>query len=228
MNLVQAVVHLLNIPRRQASSLIDSGKVLLNDKVVTQYTFPVDLSIDRVTALGREIGGQVQFEYFIYHKPRGVITSLDGGSNSLLKVLQKNNLEHVKPVGRLDKDSEGLLLLTNDGNFINKMLHPKFHVKKIYEVRVTGCRNNEQIESLKKYFTILKLEILSEPGRLLLELELEEGKNRQIRRTCAQIGLHVESILRTAIGAVKLGELKLGFFKSLSKETISKLMDCQW
>jgi pseudouridine synthase len=222
MKLAQIVALLTQKPRREAVELIKAELVTVNGEVSTQYSLLIDQEKDKVVVQGFEKRVQRihKNEYFIFNKPKGVECTLNGNSNALNKYLMKFEVANLKPVGRLDKDSEGLLIVTNDGAFIQKLAHPKQHIPKIYEVWLSGIKDVEQEEKLKSILKISKMKFFGQ-GKAILEVELQEGQNRQIRRSCASVGLHVERILRTAIGAVKLGELKPGEWKRLSSNQVS-------
>ena len=138
----------------------------------------------------------------------------------------------VYPVGRLDRDSEGMLLFTNDGEFANAMTHPTKHVPKTYRVTVRPSITDEQITALTQGVIIDDRKtapaevrvVLKEEGRVVLEIILYEGRNRQIRKMCEEVGLEVARLKRTAIGSIKLGMLKQGAWRELNEDEVRKLM----
>ncbi|HBM98891.1 MAG TPA: pseudouridine synthase, partial [Ruminococcus sp.] len=141
--------------------------------------------------------------------------------------------ERVYPIGRLDKDSEGLLIFTNDGDFANKIMHPRNSVYKIYRVTVRPSINEEQLVKLETGVTLddgtktapAQVKVITEQqGRVVLEMILHEGKNREIRRMCEAVGLEVAKLKRTQIGGVKMGMLKLGDWRDLTEKEIKNLL----
>lgn len=236
MKLVQALALHLEIPRRQAAEMIDLGLVKVNGQVCLAYSAPFDLNKDRLEVSENKsnrpakevkkktpisLESSYQKKYVALYKPRGVITSLDGKGNSLNDIVRQIGFPNLKPVGRLDAESEGLLLLTDDGQFINHLTHPRHGVSKIYKVWASGYKETKQLEFLEKLLTVVKFKE-QKPG-ITLEIRLQEGQNRQIRRACAQAGLFVERILRIAIGAVELGKLNPGEWKILDPVEIKGL-----
>jgi 23S rRNA pseudouridine2605 synthase len=166
------------------------------------------------------------------HKPRGFITTLsDEMGRKCVAQLIEDVGTRVYPVGRLDRDSEGLLLLTDDGEFANALTHPTHHVPKTYRVTVRPTITDEQITKLTTGIEIDgRMTMPSEvhvvekkEGRVVLEIIIYEGRNRQIRKMCDALGLEVARLKRTQIGSVKLGMLKQGDWRNLTEEEIHKL-----
>ncbi len=229
MKLVQAVASITGLSRRRATVLIDEGKVFVNGKPCSQYSLEVDEKKDKIEIknLESEILKSkrtilsTRKHYFAFHKPKGIETTLNGKRNSISPFILKIGIPSLKPVGRLDLDSEGLLLLSDDGDFIYKMTHPSHEISKIYEVWIKGLQSEEQLNYLKEEFILKeKHKHPHIPGCNILILELKEGKNRQIRRTCAKCGLFVERILRIAIGNVQLNKLKPGEWITIDPRSI--------
>ena len=167
------------------------------------------------------------------HKPRGFITTMsDEMDRKCVAELIKDVPVRVYPVGRLDRDSEGMLLFTNDGEFANAMTHPTKHVPKTYRVTVRPSITDEQITALTQGVIIDDRKtapaevrvVLKEEGRVVLEIILYEGRNRQIRKMCEEVGLEVARLKRTAIGSIKLGMLKQGAWRELNEDEVRKLM----
>ena len=166
------------------------------------------------------------------HKPRGFITTMsDEMDRKCVAELVSDVGVRVYPVGRLDKDSEGLLLLTNDGEFANNMTHPSKHVPKLYRVTVRPGITEEQITQLTSGIMIdgkITLPanvrvVTQEPGRVVLEITICEGRNRQIRKMCEELGLEVARLKRIAIGPIKLGMLEQGKWRNLTPEEVRAL-----
>jgi pseudouridine synthase len=217
MKLVQRVVEIASVSRRAATELIKTGQVKVNGQVSYAYSLKVDTQTDtiEVTGAGEASPAPTRKYYFAYHKPKGIECTLAQKNNSLLPVVQKIEAPNLKPVGRLDLDSEGLLILTNDGALIYQLTHPKHNLLKTYNVWVNGLQQPQQIKALRKNLPLVEVKE-KEDDKALLEVKLQEGQNRQIRRSCLAVGLYVERILRTAIGTVQLGKLKAGEWKILN------------
>jgi len=217
--------------RRKSEELIILGKVKVNG-VKAEIGSKVNPYSDTIAVAGKKINIEKSKRYIMLHKPRGFLTTMNDEQNrkcvaSLIEGIQ----ERIYPVGRLDKESEGLILLTNDGEFANLLMHPKQHVPKAYRVTVRPAVNDEQISSLCKG---IKLDgkmtapadvwvIDREPNRVVLEFILYEGKNRQIRRMCEIVGLEVARLKRTAVGEVKLGMLPPGKWRDLTETEVRDL-----
>lgn len=218
--------------RRKSEELIEQGKVKVNGRVA-QIGDKVNPKKDDVTVSGRKIVRQKNYTYIMLHKPRGFITTMsDEMGRKCVAELVKDVGARVYPVGRLDRDSEGLLLMTNDGEFANAMTHPTKHVPKTYRVTVRPSITDEQITALMTGIVIddrmtapADVRILTkEEGRVVLEIVLYEGRNRQIRKMCEALGLEVARLKRTAVGSVKLGMLPQGKWRELKEDEVHKLM----
>lgn len=218
--------------RRKSEELIAQGKVRVNGKVA-QIGDKVDPKKDDITVSGRKIVRSKNYTYIMLHKPRGYITTMsDEMGRKCVAELVKDVGERVYPVGRLDRESEGLLLMTNDGEFANAMTHPTKHVPKTYRVTVRPSITEDQLTALTKGIMIddrmtapAEVRVLTkEEGRVVLEIILYEGRNRQIRKMCEALGLEVARLKRTAVGSVKLGMLPQGKWRELKDEEVHKLM----
>ena len=218
--------------RRKSEELIDQGKVKVNGRVAT-IGDKIDPKKDTVTVSGKKIVKTKTFTYVVLHKPRGFITTMSDEKDRKCVAELINDVEgRVYPVGRLDKDSEGMLLFTNDGAFANAMTHPTKHVPKTYRVTVRPSISEEQITALTQGVIIEDRKtapaevrvITKEEGRVVLEIILYEGRNRQIRKMCEEVGLEVARLKRTAIGSIKLGMLKQGDWRHLTEDEVRKLM----
>lgn len=220
--------------RRAAEALIREGRVTVNGHPTTlgDQLDPVKdvLAVDGTRVLLQKHRALV---YYILNKPRGYVTTLDDPhAEKTIAQLLAGIAERVYPVGRLDKDSEGLLLLTNDGALTNRLTHPGTKIGKLYRVTVRPAATEEQLIALSSGVVLddgyrtqpMTLRVLaSEPGRGVLEITLFEGKNRQIRRMCDAVGLDVARLKRTAIGPIRLGMLQPGTYRELKKEEIAAL-----
>ena len=218
--------------RRKSEELIEQGKVKVNGRVAS-IGDKIDPKKDTVTVSGKKIVKTKTFTYIVLHKPRGFITTMsDEKDRKCVAELIKDVDGRVYPVGRLDKDSEGMLLFTNDGAFANAMTHPTKHVPKTYRVTVRPSISEEQITALTQGVIIEDRKtapaevrvITKEEGRVVLEIILYEGRNRQIRKMCEEVGLEVARLKRTAIGSIKLGMLKQGSWRHLTEDEVRKLM----
>ncbi|MCI8497502.1 MAG: rRNA pseudouridine synthase [Clostridiales bacterium] len=218
--------------RRKSEELIEKGLVKVNGHVA-HIGDSVDPRADLVTVQGKRLQPVREMKYIMLHKPRGYITTMsDEMGRKCVAELVEDVGERVYPVGRLDRDSEGLLFLTNDGEFANRMTHPSWHIGKVYRVTVRPDISEEQLIAMSSGMTIdgvktapTTVHVLSkEDGRVVLEIVLHEGRNRQIRKMCEQLGLEVARLKRVSVGSVKLGILPPGKWRELSKAEINALM----
>lgn len=218
--------------RRKAEELIAQNKVKVNGHPV-KVGDKVDPRKDLVTVCGKRVSKVREKRYIMLYKPRGYVTTLsDEMGRKTVMELVSDIKTRLYPVGRLDKDSEGLLLLTNDGDFANAMTHPKKHVAKTYRVTVRPSVSDAQLQAFeegivldgKKTMPAETRVVTREEGRVVLELVLHEGRNRQIRRMCEALGLEVARLRRTAVGPLKLGMLQQGKWRELDEVEIKKLL----
>lgn len=219
--------------RRKAEELILQGSVKINGK--TAVLGDKVTADDKVYIKGkRVVMPKSNHRYIMLNKPRGFITTMsDDRGRKCVAELVSNVGERVYPVGRLDKDSEGMLVLTNDGEFANKVMHPKNSIYKIYRVTVRPSIDEEQLVKLESGVTLddgtktapAQVHVLhKEQGRVVLEMILHEGKNREIRRMCEAVGLEVARLKRTQIGGVKMGMLKQGDWRDLTEKEVKSLL----
>ena len=217
--------------RRKAEELIVSGAVRVNGQVVTLGT-RIDPDRDKVTLHGKRVVRQRQNMYVMLHKPRGFVTTMsDEMDRKCVAELVQDVGTRVYPVGRLDRESEGLLLMTNDGAFAQMLMHPSHHIGKTYRVTVRPTVTDEQITQLTTGMMIdgrrtapAEVRIVTrEPERVVMEVILYEGRNRQIRKMCEALGLEVARLKRTAIGNVKLGMLHPGDWRQLTDREVASL-----
>lgn len=220
--------------RREAERLIAAGKVKVNGHPITLGD-KMDPDYDKVMIDGKtvRIVRKRQYTYIMLHKPRGYLTTRadDRGRKTVMELVA-DVPAMLRPVGRLDKDSEGLLLMTDDGAFINMLTHPSGGVGKLYRVTVNPRATEQQIiemssgvvldDGVKTQPCVIHV-VVDEPGRSVLEITLHEGRNRQIRRMCEAVGLEVIRLKRSAEGPVKLGMLQPGEYRELKKSEISAL-----
>lgn len=218
--------------RRAAEEAILSGRVLVNGERASLGD-RADPEQDRITVDGKELPGMGQKLYLMLNKPRGYVTTLrDEKGRRNVTELMKGLDARVYPVGRLDMYSEGLLLMTNDGDFANRVMHPSREVSKTYRTWVTGDSLERSVKTLRRPMDVdgctvraLGVDIVqSFPGGALLSITIREGRNRQIRRMCEQAGLKVTRLQRVAEGGVELGGLKCGCWRPLTKAEIKSLL----
>lgn len=217
--------------RRKADALIEAGRVKVNGKPVFDFSFQVDLDSDQLTVDGH-ILEVFALDYVAFNKPRGILTTCsdDRGRRTVLDVLP-GDLGHLKPVGRLDYDSEGLLILTNDGELAAALTHPSHEVPKLYRVTVSGAMSDNDLKSLASGVRLSEgmtkkawvRKISANSRSTTFEIELREGRNRQIRRMCAKLGLSVIRLVRVAIGGLQLGHLESGSWRRLTSHELSVL-----
>ena len=219
--------------RRKAEDLIRAGSVKVNG-VVAEIGDKVNPFKDKVMVNGRRVTGNAKprHRYIMLNKPRGYVTTMsDERGRKCVAELVSGIEERVYPVGRLDRDSEGMLLFTNDGDFANKIMHPKKDIYKVYRVTVRPSITDEMIEEFETGMMLdgrktapAEVRVISkQEGRVVLEILLREGRNRQIRKMCEQLSLHIMTLKRISIGEVKLGNLALGEWRYLTKSQIESL-----
>ncbi len=215
--------------RRKAEELITQGKVKVNGKVVTELGTKVsdkdEIEIDN------KILSKEEKEYYLINKPRGVITSTDDDKNRKVVTELIPTEARIYPVGRLDYDTTGVLLLTNDGDFANIMMHPKSKVEKVYLAKLEGIIKGEQINKLKEGIILdhtkvvpsrVKLKkVNSEANTCLVEIIIHEGKNHQVKRMFEAVGYHVEKLKRTRMGIFTVEDLKSGEYRKLTPKEVA-------
>ncbi|HPQ45188.1 MAG TPA: pseudouridine synthase [Syntrophales bacterium] len=221
--------------RRAAEQMIQNGRVSVNGRVVTQQGVKADAARDEIRVDGGLISKDaVSPLYLILNKPQGYVVTLNDPQNRpIVSDLLRDVSDRVFPVGRLDFDSEGLLLMTNDGEFSYRVQHPLFKVPKTYMVKVRGNLTNSDVEAIKKGAMLedgsfkpisATLEKINKKS-CWVELTIVEGRNRIIRRFFDSIGHPVARLIRTSIGDLGLGELETGEYRYLQKNEIKSLID---
>ena len=218
--------------RRAAELEIKKGNVKVNGSVA-EIGMRVNPETDVITHLGKEIRPlSTENVYVMLNKPRGIVTTMsDEKGRFTVADLVKGVGARVYPVGRLDMDSDGLLLLTNDGNLANTLTHPRHDIPKIYRVTVEGEISDEALNLLRSPLVIDEYEILPvkvdvisrEKECSILKMTLFEGRNRQIRKMCEIAELKIKRLCRVAIGEVKLGELEVGKWRFLTDDEVALL-----
>ena len=217
--------------RRKAEEMIAAGEISVNG-ATAKIGEKVDPQKDRIRVKGKPLELREKEVYIMLYKPRGFVTTMkDEMERSCVAELVSDIPERVYPVGRLDRESEGLLLMTNDGEFANAMTHPSRHVPKTYRVTVRPRVTEDQLTALAAGMVIdgrrtapawVRV-ILQEEGRVVLEIVLSEGRNRQIRKMCEQLGLEVARLKRTAVGTLRLGMLHPGKWRELTADEVKRL-----
>lgn len=221
------------VSRRKADEMISQGEVKVNGRIVTELGTQVDLTKDSVKIGKKLLKPTSKFVYFMLNKPTSVLSTLDDpeGRKTIKQYISNLN-ERVFPVGRLDWDSEGLLLLTNDGNFSQQVAHPTQKVPKTYLVKLKGLVTDKKLEKLVNGVTIpggrvkalLAEKLPNQPSKhTWIKIIIEEGKNRQIRYMAEKIDCDVIKLQRVAIGMLKLGRLKKGQVRELGLADIEKI-----
>ena len=220
--------------RRGAEELIAEGRVEVNGRVVTGQGRRVDPERDQIRVDGSRIPPPRRHVYLVLNKPRGVVSTMDDpeGRPTLADYLprRKDRLFHV---GRLDSDTEGLIIVTNDGEFAHRLAHPSYGVPKTYLAEVAGAMDNRTIKRLTKGVTLddgpvrpdkVKLVNRTET-RTLVQISLHSGRNRVVRRMMDAVGHPVDRLSRIAIGPVRLKQLRQGEVRELSREELGALLD---
>ncbi|MBO4733473.1 MAG: rRNA pseudouridine synthase [Clostridia bacterium] len=219
--------------RRKAEELIVAGKVKVNGRIAA-IGDKVDPKRDKVLLSGKRVIPSEKKVYIMLNKPRGYVTTLkDEYDRKNVSELVKNVGVRVFPVGRLDRDSEGLLFMTNDGAFANDITHPSKHVNKIYAVTVRGAVEDESIEQMSNGVVIDGIKTKPcdifvterKSDRTFLRFIISEGRNRQIRKMCEAVGLEVIRLKRIEIAGVKLGGLKVGDWRELNEREMTRLIN---
>ena len=218
--------------RRKAEEMIQNGQVAVNG-TIAHLGDTADPDTDRILINGQPLPEQEQYIYLLLNKPRGYVTTLSdekGRPNAAQLVADCG--KRVYPVGRLDMDSEGLLLFTNDGAFANALMHPKHEVEKTYDVWVTGYTPGGESRLSKPItldgYTIRppKVKLLNAEGQTAkFRVTIHEGRNRQVRRMCEAAGMHCTRLCRIQEGKLSLGNLPLGKWRYLTADEVEKLRE---
>jgi len=216
--------------RRKAEELIQMGLVRVNGKVAVLGD-SADPQTDEIMVEGKPLPSQSDYVYILLHKPRGYVTTLsdEKGRPNAAQLVADCGVR-VYPVGRLDMDSEGLLLFTNDGDFANSLMHPKHEVKKTYDTWVTGyvpgaeARLSRPIELDGYTIRPPKVKLIRAEGKKAkFQITIHEGRNRQVRRMCEAAGMTVTRLKRIKEGSLSLGDLPLGNWRYLTPDEVAQL-----
>ena len=216
--------------RRASEELIKNGQVQVNGKVVLEMGTVVDPEKDRVSVDGKTVRPEKKKVYIMLNKPVGIVTSLkDEKGRTVVTDLIEGVDERIYPVGRLDSDTSGLLLLTNDGELAFKLTHPSKRIFKKYIAIVEGLPNKGELERLRNGIKIdgrvtskAKVKVLKNFGEdSILEIEIFEGRNRQVKKMCEAVNHPVKKLKRVAFGELQLGGLEAGNWRFLNDEELS-------
>ncbi len=220
--------------RRKAEALILEGRVRVNGEVVDRLGVRVDPQRDRIEVDGKPLAIEPK-AYIALHKPKGVITSVRDprGRRTVVDLLPEMGLR-LYPVGRLDYDTSGLLLLTNDGELAFRLTHPSFGVEKVYIAELKGCITDEAVRRLERGVPLedgltspARVKVLRRsPGASRIEIAIHEGRNRQVRRMAEAVGFPVVELIRVRFGPVTLDGLKSGEHRRLSPGEVAALRAC--
>ena len=220
------------VSRREADRLITRGDIQVNGRVIRELGCRIDPSRDKIVFRGSEVSGKKKHVYVMVNKPRGyIVTTKDPLNRPHVLNLLPPLGRRIYPVGRLDADSEGLLVLTDDGELAYRLTHPRFQIPKVYLVKVKGHPGQEKIFRLEKGILIegkktspASLEFITGKGtRSLFQMTIREGRKREIRRMFASVGHEVVELKRVQVGSLRLGDLKKGRWRFLRPNEIHRL-----
>lgn len=216
--------------RRHAEEMVADGKVKINGHLAKIGDI-VDSEHDKITVEGKKAELETQEIYYLVHKPRGVVSAVSDpdGRRTVTSLVPGGS--RLYPVGRLDYDSEGLMLLTNDGELAFRLTHPKFEVNKTYRVLVKGVMNDKSVGYLEQGVTVDGVKtapaevniVEAQPNNTWIDITIHEGRNRQIRKMCEAVGYPVMRLIRTKFGPWELGDLPSGQYRALTPDDIAKI-----
>ena len=221
--------------RRAAEKLISEGRVSVNGKTVTELGSKADPAVDEIRVDERRVKGPQHHRYFLLNKPRGYVTTRsDPEQRPTVLDLLKGVREYVYPVGRLDFDSEGLLILTNDGDLAARLTHPRHEVERVYEAQVLGVPDAHDLDRLSRGIVIdgrrtgpahiaLLPERRTQGDTSVLRITIHEGRTRQVRKMCDAIGHPVRTLKRVRIGPIGDKNLRVGSYRELTPEEVRQL-----
>ncbi|RNA69092.1 pseudouridine synthase [Alteribacter keqinensis] len=220
--------------RRKAETLIEEGRVTVNGKMVTELGTKVDPHNDKVEVNGVPIDKEEPVYYLLY-KPQGVLSSVEDHLDRRVVTDLIESEKRIYPVGRLDYDTSGLILLTNDGEFANVLMHPKYRIQKTYIAKIRGIPSRQNLKLLERGIKLedgktaparVKLvKANNQKGTAIVEITIHEGKNRQVRRMMEAIGHPVEKLKREQYGFLTLRGLNAGEFRELKPHEVKKLRE---
>ncbi|MBR3705436.1 MAG: rRNA pseudouridine synthase [Firmicutes bacterium] len=220
--------------RRKADELIANGNVKINGAVMKEPGYDVQDG-DKVEVNGKLLSGPKKMEYVLINKPLGMVTTVDDDKDRLTVMECVKDIDaRLFPVGRLDYNTSGALIMTNDGDLAYRITHPKHEVYKTYRARVAGVLSNEKVAKLRKGVDIggfvtsrAKVNVIKGNAHsTIVEISIHEGKNRQVRKMFAAVGNPVQELERISIGEIRLGHLKEGHYRKLTREEVEYLRNC--
>ncbi|MBR5229492.1 MAG: rRNA pseudouridine synthase [Firmicutes bacterium] len=220
--------------RRKADELIANGNVKINGAVMKEPGYDVQED-DKVEVNGKLLSGPKKMEYVLINKPLGMVTTVEDDKDRLTVMECVKDIDaRLFPVGRLDYNTSGALIMTNDGDLAYRITHPKHEVYKTYRARVAGVISNEKLAKLRKGVDIggfvtsrARVNIIKgNQHSTIVEISIHEGKNRQVRKMFAAVGNPVQELERIAIGEIRLGHLKAGHYRKLTREEVEYLRNC--
>ena len=228
--------------RRACEELIEQGVVRVNGRVIDSLPAWVDPATDKVSVKGKMIEGAERKIYLMLYKPRNTVTTADdeAGRRTVLDLIDHPSGNRLYPVGRLDYDTMGLLLLTNDGELANRMTHPSYGIHKTYRAIVKGVLDDDRVSAMKRGIYLADRRdgatsgakrtgdvdiniVRKERDRTVVDLTLREGRNREVRRLFANIGCPVKKLVRTSMGPLRLKGLRLGEWRELTSNEVAQL-----
>ena len=228
MSLESIISAQTNHARRKILGLLNNGDILVNGSVATDLMMTINTKTDEVIVLGKAIDCQVTFYYFKFHKPKGVITSLDDPRGRITITKYMKELPHsLFPVGRLDRQTSGLLLLTNDGAFSHCLSHPSFMVPKKYYVELNKPLETGDVHRLSAGFFLedgpARFDSISRQSNSKWIVTISIGRNRIVRRMFDFLGYQVKDLVRLSVGSIHLDELPCGMLKPLKKSEVREV-----
>ncbi len=219
--------------RRKADELIDEGRVQVNGRKVFELGVKINPDKDQVKVGGKLVKAKPQPVYFVFNKPRSVVTTTsDPQGRPIVMDFFKRIRKRIFPVGRLDWDTEGLLLMTNDGDFSNEISSPESKIPKTYHAKLDGIITQAKMDKLRRGVSIIGGKVRALHIKKLkkgsdkkdwVEITITEGKNRQVRKMFEKVGYDVEKLKRVAIGQLKLGPLKSGDYRPLTRKDLENI-----
>lgn len=232
--MIHIIKYLANMgvaSRRKVERLIREGQVEVNGRQVIDPALTINPEKDKILVGGKRVEVGQRIVHIMLNKPKGIISTAsdEKGRKTVLDLVKVS--ERVYPVGRLDEDSTGLIIMTNDGELANFITHPRYGVPKTYQAAIRGKVTEERLDKLRMGIKLkegltapAEVEVINpDPKQPLLEITIHEGWNRQIRRMCGEVGLTVVALKRVAIGPLQLGNLKWGQWRYLTEEEVGKL-----
>ena len=218
--------------RRSAEQMILDGRVAVDGKIITELGLKFDITVNKISVDGKIISYNEEKVYILLNKPQNVLSSAkdDRGRTTVVDLITDVN-ERIYPVGRLDYDTEGLILLTNDGELMNALLHPKFQINKTYLAKVTGNVTNDKLEKLQKGIQLddgmtapaIVRVIGKSATEAKIEITIHEGRNRQVRRMFSAIGCEVKKLKRIKFANLTINDLKIGQYRRLNEVELENL-----